>query len=334
MEKMNFNSTKYHMFLLVVIIGLFGSCKVSYYAHTDSVIPPVMPLPEDIKTVKLIDRTPVKSISARLRKLQATGYFIGDQMKTSRADMLRELAFRMSAEGTVHTQSFKDGKEDSPAKTLTPEEVKNLAITEDAILSLEKCLVRRIDNYEKFNKHQLDSLGNDYTVSAFHGILESRIETHWRLYDASSGKVLMNFPKHIVDITEAEGLTIPQTSEKLNASAISPKLQAKNLGRFLGEDMSPKYIKSNWMYYKKGSPTIISSADHINNGRFMEALHLIESNSSLKSNIKTKERLQYNQVICYWLSGNSEKALLLAKQYDSKISNNEFGRFIMKAEQY
>ncbi len=277
----------------------------------------------------LLDRAKEKNLSNRVESVVTTGVINSTITKR----MLRSVGNTMPISTNMHNKSLRHSNAGSPARQMSPADVKKYVGEKDGLLAMDLFLVQEFRTFENFEKHQLDENGRDYTIAAVKGSLVNSLKTHWRLYDATTGSVLLSLPYETEEILEAEGLNqngVNVKLDSLNGNTIDYMMN--KLVNQIKADFNPRQIKSNWMYFSKGDKRIERSGQYIKKGAFKKVISILEVNQGSSSKEKIKIRALYNLSTALFLDGQTDAAIKNIRTGLRKYNNKELKRLLTKME--
>ncbi len=297
-------------------LGLFSSscASVGYVQKTEYEIAPNQNFPKNIQYIYLLNRSREKNQLKRAVKSISSGYIVGDELSNARRVLMNKLSREYYREAKYIGED-KKGQGDRAADRISMADLEEKRGQSDGMLCLEQYSIDEQRSYENIEKHQLDAKGNDVYLQAIHGYKEVKLTTYWRLYDSKSGVILSEFPRELVKICEAEAFDIPSLNTKLDTvDIITAESLSISLAKEMLVDLNPTYIKSKWMYYKKGNGIIKESGKLIKEGRYSKAISIIEDSDILiNSDDELRYKVYHNLSVAYYLKSDIDTALKVAK---------------------
>lgn len=315
---------------ILSIIVVLSSCSRKYYSNVDAVIAPKIIMPENIKTVTLLDRSKEKNLSLRVGNVVKSGIINSNVTKR----FMRNAGNKLPLFTNVYPKSLRHSNAGSPARQMNSEDVSKYAGESDGLFAIELFLFKEVRIFENIRKHQLDENGKDYIIDAVRGTRINTLNTQWRLYDKITGEVIFTLPYNVEEIFEVEGLTEAGANAKLDTLiTLTINDLTGQIVNQINVDFNPHQIRSHWMYFKKGDELIKKSGQYIKQGNFKKAIKLLQINQPMEASSKIKIRAIYNLSTSYFLNGQYEKAIEEVKEGLSLYRNKELKQLLKKMEQ-
>lgn len=306
----------FHILFLAILILNVTACSVvstSYYRKTDVVLPPKIQLPEDAKTVALMDRA-------------VPAYYLNsdDVDKSVRRQLLTNVAKSFPQKTTIVQQVDKNNKRNLPSPPISTQRLQAFGQNFDILIALEMFDFVEFRTYRNIKKHQLDENGRDYILDAVEGEKTLELNTFWRIYDTRNNIILEEIPQKVGDGIIAQDLNKTQLNAKLDTLLnINSATFSYQLGKELSRDFLPEYIYSTWQYFRGRHEPLKTAANHIRKGNLENAYHILLRASENTANLKPAEveAIWYNLAFISTMSGNKSKAMEFAqKAYEIRNS--------------
>jgi len=315
---------------LFLIIFLASSCSVTYHSVIDSIVEPRLAIPDEMDTLYLVDRSRFASSYERLKEKLSSGFIVGDRLKKSRNTFKNELKFRTEKPLSIRKKELKHAEKTGLAKPMSKQQIIGLNSPHIGILSIEMFQIYENFQFVEYDKHQLDSLGNDIIIQAIRGKRSNTIECHLRLYEKSNGRILHEIPRIVEHFVEEEGLTESQVRSKLNLNLSDVNIRlATELASELSLEFNPLRIKSHWMYYK-GGKLLNPAHELIKNRSYKEAEHYLSEVLNKEKGVGKRQKILYNLCLLHHLQGKKSLAIKMAEEHLQKNKFKALSRLIQQ----
>ncbi len=318
--------------LLLTFILTLSSCATASYQSSKAVGKAQIELPSHVESVLIMDRSlDPNGVQDVFVSGKVTSAMLGwDRLRLMKAV---SKAIPVLADVSSDTETAEDVTRSRPQLSLA--EIKSRAKDYDALLCLDQFWEMDETKMTVFPKHQLDANGNDYVIDAMRGEKQVRLKVLWRLYDTTTGKLLNEIPQLREEFYTAEGLDATQVNTKIASQKPATIEQFRiDMAKSMKRELSPRYHKSFWTYYRKGDRPIKRSATCIRNGDFKRAIAQLEGKQETVKNQKQRSRLEHNLALATFLSGMHQEGIKIASHAKNKYGGRKLSKLLQKMQNY
>ncbi|MEZ4987437.1 MAG: hypothetical protein R2795_20730 [Saprospiraceae bacterium] len=150
------------------------------------------------------------------------------------------------------------------------------------------------------------------------------------MYDAQSGRVVVELPYQIQNVYEAEFQTRRLSTPVEYPHPLNEQiLQNQAIDQLLADIQSVK-ITSSWLYYTKGNGLVERTAAYMKRGDYQLAVRFMTENARQLDGLKKQDRAVYNFATALYLAGKKQEALIKAGEGLDKYGASSFRTLIHK----
>jgi hypothetical protein len=326
-------------FLLSLLVALsLLSCVSTRTISYNILLPSKIGLRADVKTIGLIDRSIPNQETKKADKIDELLSLEGFKLdKKASESCILEMSNDMSRKGftgiSVDSAAFKNTTLNIRPEPLSWDTVQ--AICEknkvDLLIVLEYLDTRSTFSYSTAPSTVNVPLGGGQVNTLnFTVIVNTTIETFWRVYDPKTQKVLSENPTTDVVSSTGTGLSLLAAYSAIRNRESLVIDRCQQIAQNYALDIFPRYVRNTESYYFTGSTNMEKA------GRMMETRNVEGAINEWKSENSASDKIQgralYNTAVGYDYLLKSDTALTLARKSYEEYGDKKARNFARELE--
>lgn len=321
------------LFFLVIATTAFTGC-VSMTSFPGATTQPEKPLPENVKSLAVVNRTkPTLTVEVVAKNIADRVIIRGDRPGIEQC--LGALCDQMRTSNYYKVNSLADRLSSYQSASFPPPMAKEHIIGigkqfgADALIVLEIFDDQTNLSFVPGVQMQMDAAGNDYPLNIVTANQNTHLTVGWRVYNTKDGAIIEEYKAERDFQWSANGINEQNAREKLLVPPGALEAAGAEIGNAYAARISPVTATIARYYYGKTNSQFKLAKQCVKNKNWERAKKIWESQMNDK-NPKIAGKAAYNLAVYYERSGNLDKALEMARKANS-LSKDGYARNLLYA---